>query len=330
LSWTGQGAAAARFYDEAKQRGWNGMSQWREVRARATDRLSRLLGVANDEITFVGSTTEGLNLVVSAVPWRNRDEIVLLEDEFPSVVRACESTERFGVRLKRVPVPSEALRGDALVGALTASTRMVAASHVHWVTGTRLDLERLSAACRANGTMLVVDGVQALGAVPSALGETDVYCASTFKWVVSGFGLGIVVVRDRVRETLHPTMRGYNNPPGSHELHYSHVNYPGIYALDASLEYLERIGWEQVYARVDDLWRAVAGSLGAHGSDLVTPRTAHAGIVSCRVSDPEAVRDTLASKGIYVEAREGLLRISPHFYNNAEDIRAFSEALAAL
>jgi cysteine desulfurase / selenocysteine lyase len=330
LSWTGQGAAAARFYDDAKRLGWNGMSRWREVRARATDRLSRLLGVASDEINFVGSTTEGLNLVVNAVSWRGGDEIVLLEDEFPSVVSAAEGTERFGVRLKRVPVPAEALRVDALIGALTPATRVVAASHVHWATGTRLDLERLSAACRANGTLLLIDGVQAFGAVPPALGDTDIYCASTFKWVVSGFGLGIVVVRNRVHETLEPTMRGYNNPAGSHELHYSHVNYPGIYALEASLEYLERIGLDRVYARVDELATAVARSLGAHGIELVTPMAAHAGIVSCLVSDPEAIRAALASQNIYVEAREGRLRISPHFYNTEEDIRAFGEALAAL
>ena len=89
LSWTGQGRAAARFYDEAKQRGINGMATWQQAAQHVRTRIARLVGVNEDEIRFVGSTTEGLNLTVSAIPWRAGDEIVVAEDEFPSVIRAC-------------------------------------------------------------------------------------------------------------------------------------------------------------------------------------------------------------------------------------------------
>jgi cysteine desulfurase / selenocysteine lyase len=324
LAWIGEGVAAARFYDGAKRRGMNGMAEWREVRDRATARLAALLGVAESEIDYVGSTTEGLNLVASAMRWAPGDEIIVPDDAFPSVLRACEGTH---ATVRRVRVPAESERCATLIDALRPNTRMLAAAHVHWATGTRLDLERLSAACRANGTLLMIDGVQAIGAVEPTLADTDVYCASTFKWLLSGFGLGIVVVRDGVRDQLEPAMRGYNNPAPSTELHYSHVNYPAIYALDASLQYLESIGWPEIYARVDELANALMDALGPLGIPVVTPRDAHAGIVSCVVSDPEAVRDALAREGIHVEARDGLLRISPHIYNDHDDIRAVAEAL---
>jgi cysteine desulfurase / selenocysteine lyase len=330
LSWKGQGAAAARFYDEAKRQGMNGMPHWRKVRQDATTRIARLVGVREDEIHFVGSTTEGLNLVASAVRWHPGDEIVVLADEFPSVLFACENAERAGATVRRIPVQSESQRDAALVDALTPATRMVAASQVHWATGTRLDLTRLSTACRGNGTLLMVDGVQALGAVPADLGETDVYCASTFKWLVSGFGLAILVVRDRLQGELVPAMRGYNNPAPSTELHYSHVNYPGIYALAATLEFLETIGWDRIYARVDTLASELAAVLRERGVDVVTPDDAHAGIVSCVLSDPASVRDKLVSRDTYVGAREGLLRTSAHFYNDVDDIRTFGDALSAL
>lgn len=329
LSWTGQGAAAARFYDDAKQRGYNGMDRWREALTTARMRLAPLLGVTEGEVRFVGSTTEALNLVTSAIRWRGGDEIVLAADEFPSVVFACEQAERRDVTVRRVRVASEEDRTSAVVDAVTPATRLVAVSHVHWATGTRVDLDRVAAACRAHDALLMVDGVQMLGAAPVDAGGVDFYCASVFKWLLSGFGLGILVVRDRVRGQLHPLFRGYNNPEPSTDLQASHVNYPGLQALSATLEYLEtQVGWRRVFERVATHTEHLLDALGKGGLTVVTPRASRAGIVSFMADDAGHVRDALARDGIFVEAREGLVRVAPHFYNTAEDVDAFIGAVA--
>jgi selenocysteine lyase/cysteine desulfurase len=42
--------------------------------------------------------------------------------------------------------------------------------------------------------------------------------------------------------------------------------------------------------------------------------------------NPEAMRDTLRTKGIMVNVRGGGLRVSPHFYNQEQEIqRLFAE-----
>jgi selenocysteine lyase/cysteine desulfurase len=328
LSWTGQGAAAARFYDDAKRRGYNGMDQWREALTAARTRLAALLGVTESEVCFVGSTTEALNLVTSAIRWRRGDEILLAADEFPSVVFACEQAERRDVRVRRVSVESEADRTSALVDAVTPATRLVAMSHVHWATGTRVDLDRVAAACRAQGSLLMVDGVQAVGATPVDAGGADFYCASVFKWLLSGFGLGILVVRDRVRAGLDPLFRGYNNPEPSTDLQASHVNYPGLQALSATLDYLEtQVGWPRVFECVAMHTEHLLDALGQGGLTVVTPRASRAGIVSFMAHDAEHVRNALSHDGIFVEARAGLVRVAPHFYNTREDIDTFVGAL---
>jgi selenocysteine lyase/cysteine desulfurase len=48
------------------------------------------------------------------------------------------------------------------------------------------------------------------------------------------------------------------------------------------------------------------------------------------VPNPDGVRDALAGRNVFVESREGLLRVSPHFYNTNADVRAFVDALAAV
>jgi cysteine desulfurase / selenocysteine lyase len=333
VSWSGQGAAAAAFYDEAKGSGMAGMPVWQARAARVREQLARLTNVGAQEIRFVGTTTEGINLVAHGIRYRAGDEVVTAADEFPSVLLAWESAARGGGGegpvVRRVPVPSETEREAALLAALTPATRVLAVSHVHWVTGTRVDLARLGAACRAHGTLLVVDGVQALGAVPVDLAGVDVYCAAVFKWLLSGFGLAVLVVRDGAREQLSPAFRGYNNPPPAAELQASHVNYPGIYALGATLDHVDAtIGWSRVYARVASLVASLAGGLEARGLAVAAPPGAGAGIVSVPVPDPVRVRDALLGRGVHVEGRNGLLRVSPHFYNTAEDLSAFFDALA--
>ena len=330
LSWRGQGKAAASFYDGPKARGMNGMADWRARADEARGRVARFMGVSDTEVRFAASTTEGLYLALGAIPFEDGDEIVLPADEFPSVVAACENAPRAAVTLRRVEVRDEASRENALLDAITPRTRAVALSHVHWVTGTRIDLHRVAAACQGVGATLVVDGAQALGAVPIALGEAAFYSASVFKWLVSGFGLAVLVVRESTARALEPGVRGYNNPAPSRELQYAHVNHPGIHALAGSLEYLERVGWNRIYGHVDALWRELYASVAALNVEIVTPETAHAGIMSCMLPDAREVKDALAAESVFVEERVGLLRISPHLYNTSEDIAAFVERLDRL
>jgi selenocysteine lyase/cysteine desulfurase len=304
------------------------MDRWRAALTNARARLAPLLGVAEDEIRFVASTTEGLNLVAGATRWRHGDQIVTAADEFPSVMAACESAERDGAVVRKIVVPSEAERETALVNVITDATRLVAVSHVHWATGCRLDLARLAAACHAHGARLLVDGVQGLGATPVNAGAADFYCASVFKWLLSGFGLAILVIRNEAREHLEPRVRGYNNPAPSTDLQYSHTNYPGLSALSATLDYLEsRVGWDRVFQRVAALAERTHSALGSAGLAVVTPDAARAGIVSFVADDAARVRDALARENIFVEARSGLVRVSPHFYNTPEDIDAFVDGL---
>ena len=330
ISWRGQGAAAAAFYDDAKSLGFNGMSRWREMAARARASIAGLAACAENEVRFVGSTTEGLNLVVSALAWNAGNEVVFAADEFPSVVAACELAESAGARLRRVAISAEADRDSALATAITPATRLVAVSHVHWATGTRVDIARLAGLCDRVGAILLVDGVQALGATPVQLGSTHAYCASVFKWLLSGFGLAALIVREPLQRSLTPHVRGYNNPAPSTELHYSHVNYPGICALAATLDYVEReVGWRRVCARVESLAETLTTELESRAIKVVTPRDARAGIVSCAIVDPDGVRDALRARNIYVESREGYVRISPHYYNSHDDIHACVDALAS-
>lgn len=326
LAFRGLGAAAATFYDDAKIRGYPGRFHWQAKAASVRKRLAHMLSVSEEEIEFFSGTTASLNLVACGIDWQPGDEIVVAADEFPTVRLSWQAAERAGATIRLIDIPSEAERTAALEAAVNDRTRILVAAHVHSNTGTRVDLDRLGRACRRHDALLVVDGIHALGAVPVDLSHVDIYAAGTFKWLLAGFGVAVFVCRKRAANVLKPGFRGYLNEHPPHGLQFAHANYPGLYALDASLELLgETIGWQTVHARTTQLIRWLAEDLAEGGVELVSPPDARAGLACFPVPDSEGLRDRLAAHRIYAAAKGPCLRATPFFYNSRQDIRRFAD-----
>lgn len=327
ISWTGQGAAAAKFYDEDKARGYDGRDSWRAQMERCQRQLAQLVNVEPEQISFLSSTSEALNLIARAIPMHPADEVLFAEDEFPSVALAWLAHEATGGRIRRVRIPDESERTRTLVNAISETTRVVCVSHVHSSIGTRVDLSELGAACRARGARLIVDGVQSAGAIPIDASQVDFYASAVFKWLLSGFGLAFVVMNRDFEATLQPALRGYDNEGELHQLRSGHANHSGMYALSATLDFLGSIGWPEIHARVDSLATYLDTRLREQGWSVVTPVDARAGIVSIAVSDAKLCEERLGRRGVRVAERGGFLRATPHFYNTAAEIDRFSDAL---
>lgn len=326
LAWKGLGESSAAFY-EAKLRGICGRGEWVAIAARARASLAALLGVEEDAVSFTGSATEALNLACLGMPLPPGSRIALAADEFPSVWQACLALRKSGVEVAPIDVPNEAGRTAAILQA-AAGAQAVAVSHVHWRTGTTIDLEQIGAACRASGAWLIVDGVQAVGAIPVRAGLADAYCGSSFKWLLGGFGLGFMTLSERLARQWTPPFRGYANEWPSRDPQYGHLDYPGIYALGASLAFLGSLGWEAIFGRVAQLSSHLSERLQRSGFDVLTPPAATAGIVSIRRSDSREQVERLEEQSIFVEDRDAILRASPHFYNTEAELDRFVAALA--
>ncbi|MFP4146638.1 MAG: aminotransferase class V-fold PLP-dependent enzyme [Halorhodospira sp.] len=327
--------AVQRFAEVCQRRGAADYPDWLEVEDRMRQRLARLMGApAADEVALVPNTSVGLSLIAYGIDWRPGDEIVINDQEFPSNRWVWESlSQRFDVHLRRVSLDDGATPEDALIDALGPRTRLLPVSSVQYGTGLRMDLERLSSACRERGVLLGVDAIQTLGALRLAV-DADFIVADGHKWMLGPEGLGGLYCRPELRRSLHLTQFGwhmvehlgeFDRPdwqpadkgrcfePGS-------PNLLGSHALEASLSVLEETGIAEVERCVlENAQYLMEGAL-QQGFELVTPQepTRHAGIVTFRVpgADPERLLAALRRNDIACAARCGGIRFSPHFYTD--------------
>jgi selenocysteine lyase/cysteine desulfurase len=254
-----------------------------------------------------------------------------------------------GAEFRQLPVheglPSEE---ELLVWLDDPRVRIVALSWVAFASGYRFDLERIGAACRAKGVYFVVDAIQGVGAVPLDVvgANVDILSCGAQKWLLSPWGAGFVYVRrDLIRE-LQPHDVSWMAVRGSDDFsrlvqydltwrddarRFEQITLPyqDFAGAAASLGLLRDVGIETIAERVrHHADRIVAFSL-ANDLPLVTPQNhaRRAGIVSVRPPNAASVSDRLKEAGVVHSLREGMIRLSPHFYNTDAEVDRALEVL---
>jgi len=182
-------------------------SLWFESPVRIRGSLARMIGAKPEEIAVTTGASTGAAAVAHGLEWRPGDEIITAQGEFPlhySTWKPME--EREGVRLRTIAPHDRFITADDLIDALTPRTRIVSVSLVRYDDGTLLDAARVSAACHAQGTLLLLDVSQACGAVPMSvkdLGADFMVCAG-YKWLLSCYGTGFFWIKTEHLDGLLP------------------------------------------------------------------------------------------------------------------------------
>ncbi len=268
------------------------------------DRIAGLLGCASAELALTGSTTDGVNVVVNALELGPGDEVLTSDEEHPGVLAPLGALrDRRGVKVRVVPF-------DRLGEEVRAETKLVACSHVSWVNGAVVD----SIALAASDALVLLDGAQGLGAVPTRVSELgcDFYAASGQKWLCGPNGIGYLYVRGELAATLPPAWPNYGVLEDSTralelDLHPDArrfaMGFPAAHQVEwalAALDVLEASGLDAVQERAAELAARLASALGPR----VAPR-GRSTLVSWEDSDPEATVARLLSEGMIVRHLPG-------------------------
>ncbi len=318
-----------------------------EVRGTA----AALINADRDEIAFINSTTHGIGLIAEGYPWRAGDTVVTAADEYPSNLYPWMNLESRGVGLRQVPSRDGRIVLDDLDAAIDRSTRVLAISHVEFATGFRNDLDALAELCRSRGVALFVDAIQGLGPFRIDVRETpiDFLAADGHKWLLGPEGAGILFVRrdwiDRLRPIgvgWHSVVGSYNAPvpdfrlkPNAQRWEGGSFTMPGLLTFGASLDLFFEWGPEAVTRRIADRAervRELARSAGwsVYGSPREADRSAIVVLERQGVDPAAAAAELRRRHGVVAACRRGRIRISPHVYNNDEDLERLRAGLSSV
>jgi selenocysteine lyase/cysteine desulfurase len=332
--------AMVGLLDEVQQSGAEHWERWMETYGGVRRSLAQLLNADPGEIAFAKNTSEGISTFANGLDWQPGDEVVSIEGEFPANFYPWKALEKRSVVLRLVPADEGRVSLESILGALSSRTRVVAVSFVQYLSGFRLDLEKLGQACAAHGCLLFVDAIQGLGAFPVDVRRAHIagLAADSHKWMLGPEGSAVLYVNRQVMESITPSEVGWTTVrhwsdfsrrdlswrDDARRYECGTLNTVGIYGLGAAVNLLLEIGIPNIAERVLDLTDRLRAGLLAQGHSVFGPhaRAEASGIVSFvpRRGGAERLLERFLTHRVQVAARGGMVRIAPHFYNTEEEI----------
>ena len=314
--------------------------EWYAEHAAVRESAARLLGARASEIAIVKNTSEGLSFVAQGLRWHERDNVVTTALEFPSNWTPWKRLERRGVECRVAHTPAV----EHIEPLIDKRTRLVTVSSVAFHNGFTADLEAIGELCASRHVLFCVDAIQSLGVLPMDVraAKIDFLAADGHKWLCGPEGAGLFYVAAERLEELEVLESGWTNVerqgkfigcgvewlPDSRRFEAGSPNTNGIYGLRAAIDLLLEAGIEtvrdralRVAARLSEELQARGWQAPLLGSPIVgaTPPNVEKSVVW--------YHRQLEERGVVTAPREGLLRFSPHFYNDESDVERVIDAL---
>jgi selenocysteine lyase/cysteine desulfurase len=304
-----------------------------------------LLGCDSANVTFVRSTSHGIGLVAEGLDWAPGDEVILYELDHPAGVLPWTNLAGRGVKTRFIRDRGRfGFVAADLLELIGPRTRAVCVSLVNFGHGGRAPVEDIAAICRDRDIWLVVDAVQALGAVrvDTTAIAADIVVAHAYKFLLSGFGIGVCYCSDRALSELKVRQVGWKSVENPYDLERMlafELTFPAsakrfepsfqplsqVFGLGATLDLLNEAGAAAIETRVMALSQKLVSGLLEKGYQVAASPDgrARSAIVSVILRD-DGERARVDRGLLKAEARcavrESRVRLSPHFYNTEEEI----------
>ncbi len=312
----------------------------RDTRAK----LAHFLGCDPDEVAFSRNTGEGIVWTADSIRWNPGDQVLAYQGEYPTVVYPFLARREDGVDVIVRPRENGRITPAMVTRDLTPRTRLLAISFVQFDNGFRADLAAIAAACHANGTLLLVDAIQGLGALPLDVRamNIDFLAAGTHKWLLALPGLGVYYVRRDLLPELRPVHVALGStvevpeewPNQEYTLDLKQDasrfeegtrNHLGLVALGASLDVILGFGIDDIAARIKELTDLLVAGAERRGCRVMSPRGEDewSGIL---LWQPPAHRPAkqivpqMHQQWMVVGEREECVWCGLNFYNSEEDV----------
>lgn len=321
-------------------------------------KFAAFTGADEAEIALTNNTTHGINIACWGVPMRKGDEVILTTHEHAGGALPWLNRQRLqGIVIKKFdPAPTAAETLDRIASLITKKTRVIAVPHILCSQGQVLPVKDICRLGKEKGIYTLIDGAHGPGMMQINLHDMgcDAYASCFHKWMVGPKGLGFLYVRKDFQDTLQPHFVGagsddatwnmsipspqlnrYHN--SAHRYYFGTMNGALYKGAEASVDFINTIGGDKVYERVNELGKYTQDLLLAMPDkiELLTPTetVSRSGMNGFRLKgvSSEKFYNTAIEASIRIrlmpENSLNSLRVSTHIYNSTEEIDKLMELI---
>ena len=324
------------------------------------EKIAKFFNAKKIEIVFTSGCSMSMNLVAFGYGFKylkSDDEILLTEAEHASnVLPWFKVSELTGAKIRYIPLTKEGrLTPENLKKVMNEKVKVVSVAQVTNVLGFKNDIKALAKIAHEYGAILVCDAAQSAPHMKIDVKDLDCdfMCLSAHK-MCGPTGIGVLYGKFDLLKITEPFMTGggdnarfdmcgnvaYLEPPAKFEA--GTMNLAGIYGFGAAIDYLEKIGMDNIEKYEGELHEYAISKLSTIKDLIIYNPTADSGIVTLNYKGVFAQDEAsyLNSHGICVRSGEhcakllkdilkvpATVRVSFYFYNTKEEIDALYEAL---
>jgi selenocysteine lyase/cysteine desulfurase len=347
-----------KFYQGALYHGGTIWSDWIDAMEETRELYSKFIGAdSKDEIAFTHSTSEGMNIIAHILS--DKGIVISNELEFPSTNLPWINKNSKNIKFLesdyegKIPILDIAKMIDKFHGKRGKQVKTILTSHVQFSNGFRQDLEELGKLTQRKDLHLVVNATQSLGAMSLDVKNfnIDFMASNGHKWMLSSFGIGTIYIKRkylRDKDYFKPTFFSLSGQKKKDNFDNNTIldssysatrfelgtpHFQNIVALKAAIKYTSKIGIKQIEKRILGLTNYLIDKLVNIDIEILSPvaeKKYRSGIIvfKPKKENPSQIVMKLQKMNqIIVSARGKGIRVSPHFYNNEEDIDNLISAL---
>ncbi len=308
--------------------------------------LGNYLNCTPDRIAYTDNTTDGINILASGIKWNKGDRILLNDIEFPANVYPFLNLQKEGVITDFVKSHKGIVSADDIISNIKPNTKLVSISFVQFLTGYRADIEKIGKYCKEKEIIFCVDAIQGLGAFRLDVKKCniDFLSCGTQKWLLGLQGLAFIYLTEDMQNKIEAKYAGWLSVKDAwnilnYELiprktadryQYGTISHIGIFALRGALDFFRLFGWEEIENRTTEVVSYLSQQLMQTGINPLLadcPKENLSGIVTFKHSEAQKIYEYLASNKVTCAVREGMVRLSPHFYNTFEECDRLIDSL---
>jgi selenocysteine lyase/cysteine desulfurase len=296
--------------------------------------VARFFSSEEEEVALVPNFSFGINVLLDGIP--SGKKVLLLEGDYPSVNWPFERRD-FDVCFAQIDEHMEQNISEAIE---KHRPDILAFSVVQYISGIRMDLDFIKTLKEKHPEVLIIaDGTQFLGTTNFNFQESgiDVLGGSCYKWMLSGYGNAVFMVRKEMHHKIFPNTVGFNSVDAQFSrkndiefvghLEPGHQDTLNYGSLGNSIKWMEQVGKDVIEGHLKTL--SIAAKDAFANLNLLDEKTMNRNQHSTifNIKGDQKIFNRLKEHQVICSLRGNGMRVSFHLYNTLEDIQKLVSVL---